>query len=87
MVVRVSTVAFEGVNAKPVDVQVQVMPGRVLFNIVGLPDKAVGESRERVRARLPLLASRFPLDGSPSISRPLICRKKAVILICRSRWD
>ncbi len=52
MVTRVSTVAFEGVDAKPVDVQVQVMPGRVLFTIVGLPDKAVGESRERVRGAL-----------------------------------
>lgn len=52
MVTRVSTVAFEGIEAKPVDVQVQIMPGRVLFNIVGLPDKAVGESRERVRAAL-----------------------------------
>ena len=52
MVTRVSTVAFEGVDAKAVDVQVQVMPGRVLFNIVGLPDKAVGESRERVRGAL-----------------------------------
>lgn len=52
MVTRVSTVAFEGIEAKPVDVQVQIMSGRVLFNIVGLPDKAVGESRERVRSAL-----------------------------------
>ena len=60
MVVRVSTVAFEGVNAKPVDVQVQVMPGRVLFNIVGLPDKAVGESRERVRGALTAVGLALP---------------------------
>lgn len=60
MVVRVSTVAFEGVNAKPVDVQVQVMPGRVLFNIVGLPDKAVGESRERVRGALAAVGLALP---------------------------
>jgi len=52
MVTRVSTVAFEGIEAKPVDVQVQTMPGKVLFLIVGLPDKAVGESRERVRGAL-----------------------------------
>lgn len=52
MVARVSTVAFEGIEAKPVDVQAQFMIGKVLFNIVGLPDKAVGESRERVRAAL-----------------------------------
>ncbi len=52
MTTRVSTVAFEGIEAKPVDVQVMVIPGTVVFNIVGLPDKAVGESRERVRSAL-----------------------------------
>jgi len=52
MVARVSTVAFEGIEAKPVDVQAQIAPGKVLFNIVGLPDKAVAESRERVRSAL-----------------------------------
>ncbi len=52
MVVRVATVAFEGIEARPVDVQVQIANGSVLFMIVGLPDKAVAESRERVRAAL-----------------------------------
>ena len=52
MVVRVATVAFEGIEAKPVDVQVQIAPGNVVFNIVGLGDKAVAESKERVRSAL-----------------------------------
>ena len=52
MVARVATVAFEGVEARPVDVQVQVANGAVAFTIVGLGDKAVAESRERVRAAL-----------------------------------
>ena len=52
MVARVSTVAFEGVEARPVDVQVQIASGTVAFTIVGLGDKAVGESRERVRSAL-----------------------------------
>ncbi len=52
MVQRVSTVAFEGVEARAVDVQVQVAPGLPAFNVVGLPDKAVSEARERVRAAL-----------------------------------
>jgi magnesium chelatase family protein len=52
MVQRVSTVAFEGIEARAVDVQVQVAPGLPAFNIVGLPDKAVSEARERVRAAL-----------------------------------
>jgi magnesium chelatase family protein len=52
MVSRVTTVAFQGVEARPVDVQVHISPGLVGFSIVGLPDKAVAESRERVRSAL-----------------------------------
>jgi len=52
MVSRVSTVAFQGIEAVPVDVQVMVAPGKVGMQIVGLPDKAVAESRERVQAAL-----------------------------------
>lgn len=52
MVSRVATVAFEGIEARPVDVQVQVASGTVAFVLVGLADKAVAESRERVRAAL-----------------------------------
>ncbi|WP_342359463.1 YifB family Mg chelatase-like AAA ATPase [Terrarubrum flagellatum] len=52
MVTRVSTVAFEGIEARAVDVQVQVSIGKVLFIVVGLADKAVAESRERVRSAL-----------------------------------
>src|ERR1700689_3991259 len=52
MVQRVSTVSFEGIEVRPVDVQVQVAPGLPAFTIVGLPDKAVSEARERVRSAL-----------------------------------
>jgi len=52
MVSRVRTVAFQGVEALPVDVQVMVSPGKMGMHIVGLPDKAVAESRERVQAAL-----------------------------------
>jgi magnesium chelatase family protein len=52
MVQRVATVAFEGIEARAVDVQVQVATGLPAFNVVGLPDKAVSEARERVRAAL-----------------------------------
>ena len=45
-------VAFEGVEARPVDVQVHVASGNVVFNIVGLGDKAVRNSQERVRSAL-----------------------------------
>lgn len=52
MVAHVATVAFQGIEARTVDVQVQLMSGLPAFTIVGLPDKAVGESRERVKSAL-----------------------------------
>ncbi len=52
MVTRVATVAFQGIEAVPVDVQVQIAPGLPKFLMVGLPDKAVKESSERVRAAM-----------------------------------
>ena len=52
MFAQVATVAFAGIEAKRVNVQVQISPGLPAFVVVGLPDKAVGESRERVRAAL-----------------------------------
>ncbi|MBI1340653.1 YifB family Mg chelatase-like AAA ATPase [bacterium] len=60
MVSRVTTFAFEGVEARPVDVQVQLSSGMPAFVIVGLPDKAVGESRERVRAAFASIGLSLP---------------------------
>jgi magnesium chelatase family protein len=50
MAARVRTVAFQGVEALGIDVQAQIGGGLPAFNVVGLGDKAVAESRERVRA-------------------------------------
>jgi magnesium chelatase family protein len=85
MVQRVATVAFEGIEVRPVDVQVQVAPGVVAFTIVGLPDKAVSEARERVRSALSPRAWLCRPAASPSISPPPICPRKAAITTCRSR--
>ncbi|MCP4382875.1 MAG: YifB family Mg chelatase-like AAA ATPase, partial [Hyphomicrobiales bacterium] len=52
MVTHVTTVAFQGIDAVAVDVQVQIAPGGPYFAIVGLPDKAVAESRDRIWAAL-----------------------------------
>lgn len=60
MVARVATVAFQGIDVLPVDVQVQIAGGLPAFTIVGLPDKAVGESRERVRAALAAIGLALP---------------------------
>ena len=60
MVASISTIAFEGLNVRPVNVQVLLSSGLPTFTIVGLPDKAVAESRERVRGALLSLGLALP---------------------------
>ncbi|MEZ5775053.1 MAG: YifB family Mg chelatase-like AAA ATPase [Hyphomicrobiaceae bacterium] len=57
---QISTVAFVGIEARPVQVQVQISPGLPVFAVVGLPDKAVAESRERVRGALHAIGLGLP---------------------------
>ena len=71
MVAHVATVAFLGLEARSVEVQVQISSGLPAFVMVGLPDKAVAESRERVRAAiaaigLALPAKRITVNLSPA---------------------
>jgi magnesium chelatase family protein len=60
MVAHVGTVAFLGLEARRVDVQVQISSGAVAFVTVGLPDKAVKESRERVQSALHAMGLSLP---------------------------
>lgn len=60
MVARVATVAFQGIEVLDVGVQVQIASGMPTFAVVGLPDKAVAESRERVRASLAAMGLGLP---------------------------
>jgi magnesium chelatase family protein len=60
MVSRTHTVAFNGIDVLDIDCQVQVSSGVVAFNIVGLADKAVAVSRERVRAALAAMGMALP---------------------------
>ncbi len=60
MVALVETVAYLGLEARRVEVQCQVAPGMPRFSIVGLPDKAVSESRERVQAALSAMGLALP---------------------------
>lgn len=71
MVAKVASVAFCGMTVLPIEVQVQLSSGLPAFTIVGLPDKAVAESRERVRASfhamgLALPAKRITVNLSPA---------------------
>ncbi|WGH80025.1 YifB family Mg chelatase-like AAA ATPase [Jannaschia ovalis] len=60
MLARTTTVAFEGLEARPVEVQCAVSPGLPGFSIVGLPDKAVSEARDRIRTALSELGIALP---------------------------
>ncbi len=60
MVAHAYTVAFEGVEARLVEVQCAIAPGLPAFNLVGLPDKAVSEAKERVRAALTAMSLALP---------------------------
>lgn len=60
MVAHLQTMAFIGIDARPVEVQVHVASGLPAFTIVGLADKAVAESRERVRAALGAMGLALP---------------------------
>ncbi|MEE4349378.1 MAG: YifB family Mg chelatase-like AAA ATPase [Pacificimonas sp.] len=62
MVAHVTTVAFLGLEARSVDVQVQIAKGGSKFTIVGLADKAVAESQERVRAALSAIGLALPFQ-------------------------
>ena len=60
MVARVNTVAFQGIEVIGIDLQVHIGAGLPSFTLVGLPDKTVAESRERVRAALGALGLALP---------------------------
>jgi magnesium chelatase family protein len=76
-----NTFAFSGIEAVPVEVQVQIAPGTPGLVLVGLPDKAVGEARERVRAAFAAMALSLPLK------RVLINLKPADLLKEGSHFD
>ena len=60
MISKVTTVSFAGIKVYPVTVEVQISAGMPAFTIVGLPDKAVGESKERIRSALVSLGISLP---------------------------
>ena len=65
--------------------QVQVAPGLPAFNVVGLPDKAVSEARERVRAALIASGLALPARRITVNWRRPTCPRKAATTTCRSR--
>src|SRR5436309_15573902 len=75
MLASVATFAVEGVDSREVTVEVDLRRGLPAFAIVGLPDRAVRESRERVRAALLNSGLEFPLQRLTANLAPAHVRK------------
>ncbi len=93
MLASIATFALEGVDSREVTVEVDVRPGLPVFTVVGLPDAAVREARERVRAAVLNSGFEFPLQRLTANLAPAHVRKAgpsfdlalAVALLAASR--
>src|SRR4051794_19747165 len=75
MLASIATFAIEGIESVEVTVEVDVRPGLPVFTVVGLPDAAVREARERVRAALLNSSFEFPLKRLTANLAPAHLRK------------
>lgn len=75
MLARTRTFAIQGIDAVPVDVEIDIHRGLPAFSLVGLPDPAVRESRERVRAAIVNSGFEFPLKRITASLAPADLRK------------
>src|SRR3954449_7150533 len=98
MLASIATFAIEGIDSREVTVEVDVRQGLPAFSLVGLPDTAVREARERVRAALVNCGFEFPLRRITVNLAPASLRKVgpgmdlaiAAALLAASgqlRWD
>jgi magnesium chelatase family protein len=71
----VATFAIEGLDSREVTVEVDLRRGLPAFSIVGLPDRAVREARERVRAAIDNSDLDFPLQRLTANLAPASVRK------------
>ncbi len=76
MLARIHSAAIIGVDAYPVEIEVDITRGEEAYLIVGLPDAAVRESRERVRSAIHNSGFRYPLDRCTVNLAPADIRKE-----------
>jgi magnesium chelatase family protein len=86
MVARAYTVAFEGVEARIVEVQCAVAPGLPAFSSWACPTRRCRRRANACAPRSPRCPSRCRRSASPSTSRPPTCPRKAPTSTCPSRW-
>jgi magnesium chelatase family protein len=75
MLAEAQTFTLDGISARPVRVEVDVHRGLPAFSVVGLPDAAVREARERVRAAMANCGFEFPLRRIVANLAPASLRK------------
>ena len=80
MLSRVHTAVIRGLNAVPVTVETDVTGGMPCFRVVGMPDQAVMESRERVRSALRNCGLDFPMRRITVNIAPADIRKRGTHL-------
>ena len=85
MLATIESATVIGVDACRVHVEIDVSRGFPTFQLVGLPDTSIKESRDRVRAAMRNSGYEFPLAESPSTSRRAMCARPAPRSICPSR--
>jgi magnesium chelatase family protein len=88
MLFKTISASVYGIDAYPVEVEVDVGSAYMKdLNVVGLPDNAVKESRERIKSALHNCEFEFPYgQGVTSIWPPRICARRALASICPWRW-
>jgi len=83
MLAKILSCALCGLEGTLVEAEVDISPGLPSFTVVGLPDAAVQEARERVRAAIRNSGFNFPLKRITVNLAPLMLRKKALHMIYR----
>ena len=78
---RLNTVSFQGMDVITIDVEVKISSGLPKFPIVGLPDKAVAESRERVGSAFISMGLPLPYHRITANLAPADCKRKGAIMI------
>ena len=86
MVVNVRSLGLTGLSGYEVNVECFLSGGLPAFDVVGLPDTAVREARERVRAAVKTVAPNSPSAALPSIWPPPVSARRVPCTICPSRW-
>ena len=83
MLAKVRTCAVVGLDGYVIEVEVDISPGLPSFTIVGLPDTAVQEARERARAAIRNSGCEFPMRRITVNLAPADIKRRALPTTCR----